>query len=305
MTRKDWLQLIVLAGIWGGSFLFIRIGAPSFGAYALVTTRTLVAALVLMGYAIVTGQSFLPALLANRKNFLLIGLVNAALPFLLITTSELTLTASMASILNASTPFFAAIVAAVWFGDPLTGKKILGIVLGLAGVVLVVGFSPFPVEAGVLLAVGMMLVASLCYGTGSNLAKARFKSVPTLTMAIGQNFFAGMMLLPLAILNPPHEMPPANALFSVLMLAVLSTAIAYLISFSLIKRVSATSMTTVTMLVPFFSVLWSALFLQEPMGLGQFVGLLVIVFSITLITGTRLPFLRSAAPAAAVTAKSS
>ncbi|MFN8530151.1 MAG: EamA family transporter, partial [Anaerolineae bacterium] len=96
MTRKDWLQLIVLAGIWGGSFLFIRIGAPSFGAYALVTTRTLVAALALMGYATVTGQSFLPALLANWKNFLLIGLVNAALPFLLITTSELTLTASMA-----------------------------------------------------------------------------------------------------------------------------------------------------------------------------------------------------------------
>ncbi|MFN8531276.1 MAG: DMT family transporter [Anaerolineae bacterium] len=257
-----------------------------------------------MGYATVTGQSSSPALLANWKNFLLIGLVNAALPFLLITTSELTLTASMAAILNASTPFFAAIVAAVWFGDPLTGKKILGIVLGLTGVVLVVGFSPFPLEAGVLLAVGMMLVASFCYGSGSNLAKARFKSVPTLTMAIGQNFFAGLMLLPLAILNPPPEMPPANALFSVLMLAVLSTAIAYLISFSLIKRVSATSMTTVTMLVPFFSVLWSAMFLQEPMGVGQFVGLLVIVFSITLITGTRLPFLRTAAPAA-VTAKSS
>ncbi len=291
MSRRDWLQLTLLGAIWGASFLFIRIAAPSFGAFALVATRTLVAAFVLIGYALITRQPFLAQIRERWVGFLVLGLLNSALPFTLITSAELTLTAQMAAILNAATPFFAALTGALWFHDPLTRKKVGGIALGLFGVVLVVGLSPIPLESAVLIAVLMMMGASLGYGFSSNVTKVHFKHVSPISLAIGQNFAAGMILLPLAILNPPQAEIPTNALFSVLALAIISTAVAYLISFSLIKRVSATSMTTVTMLVPFFSVLWTALFLHtDEIGIGQIVGLLVIVVSITLITNTRLPF---------------
>ncbi|MDX2161082.1 MAG: DMT family transporter [bacterium] len=299
MSRSQWLQLTLLAGIWGGSFLFIRIAAPSFGPFPLVAARTLIAAAVLIGYGTLTGQRFWGELRQRWKPFLLLGLINSAIPFTLITAAELTLTASMASILNASTPFFAALVAAAWFGDPLTTRKVGGIALGIVGVVLVVGLSPLPLETRVLLSVLMMFGASLGYGTGANYAKAAFKGVNPLTLSIGQNLMAGVIMLPLAALNPPQGEIPLVAVVCVLLLGVVSTAIAYLISFHLLSRVSATSMATVTMLVPFFSVVWSAMFLQEPFGIGQLIGLLVIVFSITLITGTRLPFLPRRAEAAA------
>lgn len=292
MTRQDWFQLTLLGAIWGASFLFIRIAAPSFGAFALVATRVLLAAFVLIVFALITRQPFIAQLRERWLGFLFLGIFNSALPFTLITGAELTLTAQMAAILNASTPFFAALTGALWFRDRLTRKKIGGLALGLFGVTLVVGLSPVPLETGVIIAVFMVLGASLGYGFSSNVTKAYFKNVSPLALSIGQNLFAGLVLLPLAILNPPQGEIPANALFSVLALAIVSTSIAYLISFSLIKRVSATSMTTVTMLVPFFSVLWTAIFLHtDEVGLGQIVGLIVIVVSITLITNSRLPFL--------------
>jgi len=291
MTRNDWLQLTLLGAIWGASFVFISVAAPSFGAFPLVAARVLLAAFLLIIYGAVTRQSFWGEMIKRWKLFLVLGIINSAIPFTLITTAELELPAAMAAILNAITPFCAAIVAAVWLGVPFTARKIAGTLLGLVGVAFVVGLSPVPLTTPVILAILMMVGASMAYGTGANVAKVKFEGVSPITLAIGQQLAAGIVLLPLAILFPPKGELPLNAILAVIALAVLSTAIAYLISFKLLVRIGATNMTTVTLLVPFFSVLWQAIFLNDPLGIGPVIGLLIIVVSLVLITGTKLPFI--------------
>ncbi len=293
MTRNDWLQLTLLGAIWGASFVFISVAAPSFGAFPLVAARVLLAAFLLIIYGAVTRQSFWGEMIKRWKLFLVLGIINSAIPFTLITTAELELPAAMAAILNAITPFCAAIVAAVWLGVPFTARKIAGTLLGLVGVAFVVGLSPVPLTTPVILAILMMVGASMAYGTGANVAKVKFEGVSPITLAIGQQLAAGIVLLPLAILFPPKGELPLNAILAVIALAVLSTAIAYLISFKLLVRIGATNMTTVTLLVPFFSVLWQAIFLNDPLGIGPVIGLLIIVVSLVLITGTKLPFIEN------------
>jgi drug/metabolite transporter (DMT)-like permease len=293
MTRNDWLLLTLLGAIWGASFVFIGVAAPSFGAFPLVAARVLIASAVLIVYGLVTRQQFIAALFRHWKLFFLLGIVNSAIPFTLITTAELELPPAMAAILNAVTPFCSAIVAAVWLGVPFTLRKVAGTLLGLVGVAFVVGLSPVPLTTPVILAILMMLGASMAYGTGANMAKTLFTGVTPLTLAIGQQLTAGIVLLPFAILNPPQGELPLNAVLSVLALAVLSTAVAYLISFNLLARIGATNMTTVTLLVPFFSVLWQTIFLQDPLGIGPIIGLLIIVVSLLLITGSKIPVIET------------
>ena len=293
MTRNDWLKLTLLAAIWGASFIFISVAAPSFGAFPLVATRVLLAAVILIIYATISRQRFWGDLVKHWRLFFVLGLVNSAIPFTLITTAELELPAAIAAILNAVTPFCSAIVAAVWLGVPFTARKVAGTLLGLVGVGFVVGLSPVPLTTPVLLAFLMMIGASMAYGTGANYSNVKFKGVAPLTLAIGQQLFSGVILLPLAILFPPQGEIPLNALFSVIGLAVISTALAYVIFFNLIARIGATNMTTVTLLVPFFSVLWQAIFLNDPLGGGPIIGLLVIVVSLLLITGTKIPVIEN------------
>ncbi len=283
MKLRDIALLFLLASIWGASFLFIRVAVHDFGAPTLVAVRVLLAAVVLI--AIVTFMRQPTQLKAHWRKFLFLGAVNSALPFTMIATAELNLTASFAAILNATTPLFAAIVSWLWLKDPLTSRKLMGLALGLVGVTIVVGWSPFELTSPVLLSIGMMFIASFAYGTGTVYSKKAFVGVPTFTMAIGQQLGAGIIMLPLAFASPPTQVPSTGATIALLALAIVCTAFAYLIYFTLVRNVGATNTSTVTMLVPFFGILWGALFLNETIGVGQLVGFGVILFSLSLVTG--------------------
>src|SRR5919202_824303 len=132
MGARDLGALILLGALWGGSFLFIRVGVPELGPFVLVELRVGIAAVVLVLCSVVLGRS--PKVRVRWKQFAILGAVNAAIPFSLISAAELHLTASLAAILNSTTVMFTALVAAVWMGDPLTLRKIFGVVLGIAGV---------------------------------------------------------------------------------------------------------------------------------------------------------------------------
>lgn len=283
MKPRDAAALLALGALWGGSFLFIRVAVPSLGPLLLMELRVGIASLALVLFAAAVGRR--PKLRARWRQFLLIGTLNAAIPFTLIAAAEIHLTASLAAILNSTTVMFAAVAAAVWSRDPLTARKVVGIVLGVIGVAVLVGWDPVELDGAVLLSVGAMLAASLSYGISAVYVKRTFVGVPPLGMAIGQLTGATVVLFPFAALSVPGESPPPAATASVLALALLSTALAYLFYFRLITNVGPTSTVTVTLLVPVFGLLFGVLFLDEPFGPGTLAGLGIVLGSVVLVTG--------------------
>src|SRR5919107_2617007 len=283
MKPSDFAGLILLGALWGGSFLFIRVAVPALGPFLLVEWRVALAGVALFIYALVVGRT--PKIRTRWRSFAVLGFLNAALPFSLISAAEIYLTASLAAILNSTTVMFTAIVAAVWMDDALTVRKAIGIVLGIVGVSVLVGWDPIPVNGAVLLAVAAMLLASLSYALGATYAKRSFSGIPPLGMAMGQLSGAVGLLLPMAVVSVPERAPSTIVTFSMLGLAFLSTALAYLIYFRLIENVGPTSTLTVTLLVPVFGLLFGVLLLEEPFGLGTLVGLGIILTSVVLITG--------------------
>ena len=273
----------MLGALWGGSFLFIRVAVPALGPFLLVELRVGLAAAALFLYALAAGS--MPKIRGRWRSFLVLGFLNAAVPFSLISAAEIHLTASLAAILNSTTVMFTAIVAAVWMGDPLTARKTLGILLGIVGVSVLVGWDPLPLNGAVLFAVAAMLLASFSYALGATYAKRSFSGIPPLGMAIGQLGGALVLLLPLAVVSVPERAPSTVVTLSMLGLAFLSTAVAYLIYFRLIENVGPTSTVTVTLLVPVFGLLFGVLLLEEPFGPGTLAGLGIILTSVVLITG--------------------
>jgi drug/metabolite transporter (DMT)-like permease len=283
MRPRDFAGLVLLGALWGGSFLFIRVAVPALGPFLLAELRVGLAAVALLLFALAAGR--VPEIRHRWRSFLVLGFLNAAVPFSLISAAEIHLTASLAAILNSTTVMFSAIVAAVWIGDVLTARKAIGIVFGIIGVSVLVGWDPLPLSGGVLLAVAAMLVASLSYALGATYAKRSFSGIPPLGMAIGQLGGAVALLLPLAAVSLPEEAPSFVVALSMLGLALLSTSVAYLIYFRLIENVGPTSTVTVTLLVPVFGLLFGVLLLDEPFGPGTLAGLAIILTSVVLITG--------------------
>ena len=283
MSLRDLGLLVVLGAIWGASYLFLRIAAPVIGVLPLIDLRVVIAAAALFLYALALGRR--PALRSRWRSLLLLGALNAAVPFTLIAAATLYLNASMASILNATTPLFTAVVAALWMQEPLGWRRLLGLALGLIGVGVLMGWSPIGLSSHVALGVICSLGGALCYGVGGVFTKTRFQGAAALDLALGQQVAAGLLLLPLAVVAwQPQPATPA-VWISVLALGLLSTAVGYLIYFDLIARVGPTNTLSVTFLVPLFGTLWGVLFLNEPMRISLFAGLAVILTGVFLVTG--------------------
>ena len=264
MGRRDLGMLLLLAALWGSSFLMIRVAAPVLGPLPLVDIRVFLAGGALLLYALAVGKR--PALRARGRAFLTLGAINAALPFTLIAFAELHLSASLAAILNATTPLFAALV----------------------------GWQAIPITPLVLASVGLSLLAALFYALGGIYASRTFAGVPSLTLAIGQQLAAGIWLLPFALASAPGTRITLGAVVAMLVLALAGTSLGYLLYFNLIARVGATNTLSVTYLVPVFGVFWGRLLLNEAIHLGTIAGLAIILTSVTLVTGSAGPLRRLA-----------
>jgi drug/metabolite transporter (DMT)-like permease len=282
MRPRDFAGLTLLAALWGGSFLFIRVSVAELGPLVLVELRVGLAAAALSLYALAARRVL--KIRGRWRSFLVLGFLNAAVPFSLISAAEIHLTASLAAILNSTTVMFAAIVAA-WMGEALTARKVLGIGLGILGVTVLVGWDPIPLSGVVVLSVAAMLIASFSYALGATYVKRSFSGIPPLGMAIGQLTAATALLLPFSVAAVPARAPSLAVTLCVLGLALLSTAAAYQIYFRLIENVGPTSTVTVTLLVPVFGLLFGVLLLDEPFGPGTLTGLGIILLSVVLITG--------------------
>jgi drug/metabolite transporter (DMT)-like permease len=284
---SDVVSLVVLAGFWGGSFLFMRVATPEFGPIALIAVRVTIAALVLM--PVLAARGGLRELRESAWPLLVVGVISAALPFSLLAFATLSLTAGFTSILNATAPFFAAIVAFVWLGDRLSRLRVTGLVIGFGGVLLLVwGKASFKGDgAGLALAAG--LGSGVCYGIAANYTKVRLSHVGPLVTATGCQVGAAVCWLPLAVWRMPAAMPSLKAWLMVGALGVFCTAIAYILYFRLIARLGPARAVTVTFMVPAFGMLWGRVFLKEGVTWQMLVGTAVILVGTSLTTGLIRP----------------
>ncbi len=284
MTAKDIAALFGLAALWGASFLFIRIASPEIGPFLTIQGRVTIAAAALLIYIFIIGQS--TGWGKRWKQYLIIGALNAAIPFTLIAMASLHLNASMLAIINSMTPLFTALVVWGWMKEKLSTQKWVGIFVGIFGVIILVGWSPVSFTTEVNIAIVLSILSTVSYGFAGVYAKKAFDSVPPFSVAFGQQMGATLLLIPFTLFNLPKSTSVFTPIvgLSVLSLALFCTAIGYLLYFYLITSVGPTKTLSVTFMIPLFGLIWGAVFLNEHITIGMIAGLFVILSSIFLIS---------------------
>jgi drug/metabolite transporter (DMT)-like permease len=271
----DIARLLALAIIWSASFVFIRVLAPVLGPVWVATGRLLLGGAVLTGVFVVTRTHV--DLTRNWRAYLFIGVLNSALPFLLFAYAALTLPASYLVLLNAALPLFGALASAVWLAESLDAAKLLGLVSGAAGVWLVSRAGPIPPDFPFAVAVAASLAAVLCYALAGVWLKRRSRSSAPIAMAGWSQLLGGLALLPLAATAPVRGAITLSIVINLLMLALVCSALAYVLYFRLIADVGPTRAMTVTFLMPAFGMLWGHWFLDETITVPMLVGAALIV----------------------------
>lgn len=287
MRPRDLTDLLLLAALWGASFLFMRIAAPEFGPVALVEVRVVIAAVFLAGLLAWRGE--LAALRAQPGRLALLGTMNSALPFVLLTFATLHVTAGFAAILNATVPLWTALIGWLWLRNAIRPLQWLGLGIGLAGVAVLVwgkaSITPDATQLGTTLALLAALVATAAYGLSANYTRHYLAGIRPLVLATGSQIGAAVVLLVPAVLTWPAALPGPLAWVSAIALGIACTALAYLLYFRLLARVGAVSASAVTFLIPVFATGWGALFLGEGATLQMFAGGSVILAGTALALG--------------------
>jgi drug/metabolite transporter (DMT)-like permease len=298
MRNEEYALLVVLAAVWGLSYVFYRVGAPLLGPALFVELRVLLAGVVLVGYVAAQGElsQRWRRIRARARDFWVLGVLNAGLPFTLIAIGELTLPASFASVLNATAPLFSALLAVPLLGQVISARQSGGIALGLLGVVVVVGAAPFALSTAVLVATALTLIAAFSYGLGAVYVRRRMREVDPTDLSMGFLLASTVLVAPFAVVEVPSARVTAPAVEAVLGIALLSSALAYLIYFRLLQSAGPTSALSVTFLMPIFGVVWGFLLLGEALGVGLVVGIGVILVGVGLVTARAVPQARSAEP---------
>ncbi|AMO94997.1 eamA-like transporter family protein [Collimonas fungivorans] len=276
-------ELFLLAAIWGASFLFMRVGTPEFGPVPLIFLRVGIAALVLL--PVLRSAAARSHLRSKAWPMLVVGVFNSAIPFSLFAYSTLYVNAGFDAVLNATVPLWTGLIAFVWLKAPMSRAQVIGMLVGMAGVVVLVWDKIGEGQAGVWLATAAVLLATLCYGFAINYSKTRLAGVPPFVVAGGSQLAATLVLLPLAFWYWPAATVSATAWYAVLALGVVCTGLAYAIFYRLLDRVGSAYAASVTFLIPIFGVIWGAIFLKEEVTPGMVLGCLIILLGTALATG--------------------
>lgn len=291
MRGRDLADLLLLAAVWGSSFLFMRLGAGEFGPLALAFLRVAGASLLLCPLLFWRGHGGL--LLGHWRPLAAVGLVNSALPFAFYGVAALVLPAGLMAIFNATAPLWAGLIAWAWLHERPTAWRLVGMGIGFAGVLgLSLGKASLPAGGlGITPAWGVAacLGAAVMYGFGANLARRTTAGLPSLAVAAGSQVAATLLLLPLAVWAWPVQMPGARAWVAVALLSFACTGLAFLLYFRLIARVGPARAISVTFLVPAFAAAWGFGVLGERPTGAMLLGFGVILLGTALSTGLMVP----------------
>ena len=285
---KPWLtDFVLLSAIWGSSFLFMRIATQEFGPFATAGLRVSVAALFLLPLLLARGLG--GSLRQHWKTTLAVGVLNSAVPFVCFTYALLSISTGLSAILNATVPLFGAVIAWLWLKDRPSRSRIVGLLIGFAGVAMLAwnkaSFKPDANGSVTGWAVLAVLLACLCYGLTASAAKRWMTGLPSLVSATGSQVGASLALLPLMLLYWPQHPVSHQAWLAVLAVGVLCTGLAYILYFRLIERAGPARALAVTFVVPAFAMLYGVLLLGEHITLWMLLSGLVIITGTMLSTG--------------------
>ena len=287
MTLRNFLELVLLAALWGAAFLFMRLGASEFGPFALAALRVALAAAALLPLLWWRGE--LPALCQHWRAIALIGVINSALPFVAWAYAALSLNAGFSSVLNATAPLWGALVAWIWWHESLGFSRVLGLLIGVVGVSWLawdrIGIQANADSTQVAWAITACLAATLLYGISANLTKKLLPGVPPMAVAAGSQAAAALVLALPAASQWPAQMPSLRAWACVALLGLLCTGLAYVMYFRLIAQVGPAKAISVTFLIPVFGLLWGGLFLGEVVSAAMLVAGTVVLLGTALATG--------------------
>ncbi|HZQ82173.1 MAG TPA: DMT family transporter [Gaiellaceae bacterium] len=304
MTRRPLVLLSTLALIWGASFMFIKIAdrqvAPStliLGRLSFATVTLAIAVPFMIG-----GRTTLAELRAHWRWLVVVGLVNTAIPFWLLSWGETRIDSGLASIIQGSVPIFNALLAFSFFrNERVTGRRLLGVAIGFVGVALLVGAQP----QGKVLAALAVVAMALCYAAGGLLTRRHLATARPHAIALGTAAVAALAAAPAGIAQAPGHLPSGETFAALAVLGVLGTALAYLLMFTIIARAGAGYASLVTYLVPPVALFYGAVFESEGIGWPAIVGLVLILGGVALGTGVsrRKAATRASSPSGALPAE--
>ncbi len=283
MKKSVFFEFILLAAIWGSSFLFTRSSAVEFGVLPTAALRVGLAALFLLPMLVWSGHW--PAFKKRAASIMFVGMLNSGIPFAMYAFAVMSITTGLSSILNATVPLFGAIVAWLWLKDKPSASRIAGLVIGFIGVALLAGDKASFKPGGSGWAILACLCATLCYAIAASYTKRYLMGVPPMATAAGSMMGATLGLAIPAALLWPAQTPSLHAWTSMAILALVCTGIAYILYFRLIETAGPSRALTVTFMVPVFALLYGALFLGEEITLWMLLCGCVVVCGTALATG--------------------
>jgi drug/metabolite transporter (DMT)-like permease len=273
-------MLLALAAIWGASFLFIKVAVRDFEPATLVFGRVLLAALTLLPIALAT--TGLRGLRRSWLGLAVMGALNSAIPFWLLSFGETRLDSGLTAVIQAAAPIFTVLIALRY--DPSQragGGRLAGVLVGFAGVALLVGAQ----EGGDLVAALAIAGAAACYAMGALFGGRQLAHLPPITMSFGTMVAATILTAPAGLLQLPHDAPGWKPVASVVVLGVLGTGLAYILYFGLVLGAGASKAILVTYLVPAMALLYGAVFLYEAVTAVALAGLGLVLAGVALGTG--------------------
>ena len=283
MHRRDLALLLALAAIWGASFLFIKLGVDEVEPAVVVLGRLVVGFVVLVPVVVV--RNAVPDVRVMWVPFLVLGVLNNAVPYWLLAFAETRIDSGLAAVIQAAAPILTVVLATrIDPSQRVRGLRLVGVGLGFFGVALLVGVQ----EGGQLVGALAVLGTATCYALSVLYAGRAVRSFPPLEVAVGQLAVGALLAAPVALAQLPSEAPAAKAVAAIFALGALGTGLAFLLYFTLIARAGASRAILVTYLVPAFALVYGTVILDEPVTASAIAGLALILGGTALGTGTRL-----------------
>jgi drug/metabolite transporter (DMT)-like permease len=285
-SRIDWLLFVLLGFMWGSSYLFIKIGVEAgLPPFTLITLR-LGIGFMLLATVVLIAREAMPRSAKTYGHLIVMGAVNIAIPFSLITWAELTVDSALAAILNAAVPLFVIVIAAIFLRDErITLNRLAGLAVGFVGVAILVGFDPADVASADLAGELALIGSTISYAVGAVYSRRNIHGLRPMIPALFQVAFALVMVTVLAfVFERPLEVPMTpNAIFAVIWLGVLGSGVAYLVFFRILGRWGATRTSMVAYLLPVYGIALGALVLNEPIDIRLLIGTALVIGGVALV----------------------
>ncbi|XOV79990.1 MAG: DMT family transporter [Aestuariibacter sp.] len=284
MSISSMLQLLLLAALWGASFLFMRTASPEFGPVALIGFRAGIAALFLLMALSFLNKKDILKVWQHWRPLTVLGLTNTAIPFCCFAFATLYLEAGLTATINSTAPMFGALIAFIWLGQSLSKTAIAGLLIGFLGVYLMMS-GKLSQDSYLWLPVTLALFASACYGFSASYSKRYVIGLRPMVVATGSQVYATLMLIIPVIFTWPEQLPSSSAWVDVVLLGVACTGIAYILYFRLLANEGVTAALSVTFLIPLFAFLWGWIWLAELLTATIAFGAAMSIVGVAMTTG--------------------